>query len=561
MITQVMILFLFGSSLYARQYTEPLTFQYTPSNTKTVLRQGFKAGCTGYYFSADKTTQKKPISTLLFGSSMIKLQDAHYQRQTIPQFPFADQPIQLSLSWKEGGVVLYGGYTHTIDQKCMIGMELLIPYTHRTITNHAIENGMLTNQGETIDDVLLSSSSLGVVTDMAMRFDFMQKLPMGCALTNQNVRLYNPSNTLYGDVPTVGGVVLTDNIIPQINQHPLTLLYQTTKPTMPCKIPVGLGLSAASNMARGLPALEEDGTINNQAPTNGMRARFVYGKDYSLLPQASFKDWWLVPSTTDTVPQVLIPRAQVLANGIKSLLSCIATSAQDELTGADLNVASVSGKGFGDLVARLYGLYKMNKTLVSFGAGLVLPTGGKRLVESRKSLCAIDNRAELQCFIDGAIRYSIGDSIAVNGNVGLYAILPHEEYVNASFVGAQLKNLGPVVPADISAYAMRLGIATSWSGPRILQVQPGISVGYECYLKSEDHITYRYNQGYDWSGVLRSLSSDVAARDSGMVRHTVTVSCDIATNYFHMSAGYRGAFAGRNTILSHGSFVKCMILI
>jgi hypothetical protein len=371
------------------------------------------------------------------------------------------------------------------------------------------------------------------------------------------VPLVNLENQAYGNQPTIGAVLITEALFNQIDQNSITVLESQTKPSPSFFIDIGLGLTPPSNTARGLPELDNDGTIGGLPLQQDERARFVSTADYGSLGSNNtlLKSFWLVPSAT-LAPTALTNRAGIIGRQLKNLLNMLSQTPEQEFERAGLSFANNTSKGLGDIGLKLYALYRCTKnSAVQFSTGFLLPSADSLNEKESAILFMLSkgSNGHAQPFFQTNFIHSVNDWFSYGIGCLLSCALPASEYIPASFEGAFVKNCGPLTRADISWLTSIFQAQGSWYVPLESGYKPYFAAAYQWYYKSEDHISFVYQNAFDWAGNFYPLSSAVAQKNSNSSAHFCTISGGVTLkSYGVLECGWQGIIAGFNTVRTHG---------
>ena len=167
------------------------------------------------------------------------------------------------------------------------------------------------------------------------------------------------------------------------------------------------------------------------------------------------------------------------------------------------------------------------------------------------------SNGHVQPFLQTNFVHSVCRWFSYGVGISLSYALPGTEYIPASFEGALVKNIGPLTKADISWLTALFQANVSFFVPLESGYKPYLSVSYQMYYKSNDRISFRYQNGYDWAGNFYPLSSAVAQKDSNQVAHIGLIQGGVTLNsYGTLECGWQGIIGGFNSPLSSGWIVR-----
>src|SRR5437762_1545017 len=100
-------------------------------------------------------------------------------------------------------------------------------------------------------------------------------------------------------------------------------------------------------------------------------------------------------------------------------------------------------------------------------------------------------------------------------------VLSAREWIPATFLGATIKNLGPVTPADINWSYVMVHIDCGVHVPVVESHWLNILFGYELYHKHKDHVDFIYLQEKDATDAFRLLDHLVSESKTNVHAHTL----------------------------------------
>lgn len=551
--------------VYARQLIVPFDFIIRNKMYHEMHRsKPWLIDLTLYGQKSRGAKSENTLAAIFFGRSYFTAQQAHYNQQPYLQFPFSDEIVSPRLSFKEKGFIAVFSYESEHSDEWAFGFEFSIPWKEIIIKNKSDESCSQLDlcNSKNIDDLFLTDDSNGV-SDFAINMDFALKLPSQSQGAGAQVPLINVENDVYGNQPTIGAVLVTELLFNQIDQNPVTVLKSLTKPEPPFFIDVGLGISPASNTARGLPSLDSNGAIAGVALEQGERARFVSTVDYGQLKSNKnlLQSLWLVPSATVLPTPVLTNRAHMIGKRIKDLTNTLTKNVQEEFELSGLSFNTTKQKGVGDIGLKLYALYRCasNKT-VHIATGFLFPSSGSLSEQKSKNLFAVPrgSNGHTQPFLQTNFTHSVCRWFSYGVGLLMSYALPASEFIPASFQGALVKNCGPLTKANISWLSVLFDAHFSFFVPLESEYKPYLVTSYQIYYKSFDRLSFKYQNGYDWAGNFYPLSSAVAQKGSNRIAHIGLIKAGIAiSSYAQLECGWQGVFGGFNTPLSNGWIIHC----
>jgi hypothetical protein len=565
-----LFLSLFVATVHARQMTPPF-FSFLETDFLKKDEDGELKRCEiwaiGYRqhassaFIANSSPQKQSMSALFFGQqNFAPLAAFANQTATSQIFLFANRQIAPRVKWHESGVLMGATFQIPVSDEWSVGGKVELPWKQIEVEKETPGlPGASLFGGDTINSVFLQSTADGV-NDFAARLDFVAQLPSNCTPNGLQFLLLNFSNPVFGNVPTINEVNLTETMTAIDDQNPITVIYETSSNfSPPFFVDLGQTLVAPPNTARGLPILSGDGTEANGVPlAEGDRARFASTVSYLPLATnlAAQEDLWLVPSVLTTPTLALTNRAAVVGSTIQQLLACVEQSPEEQFLDSNLSFLNTRSSGIGDLSTAICAWYQPKSTTVfEANFGCVFPTSKRLSKIDAASLFKLPVGANGHVQIFNLIGVEYEPCRWFEGHIkgSYYSVLSAPEWIPAAFTGAAVKNLGPITRADISwGYLLidvdaLIRIPVDCAGGSFF-----IKGNYQYYNKSKDKITYQYAQFPDWSGSVQTLSGTVAALDTHAHAHTFACMVGCSLKYFEIGGGFHAVVAGTNVPVTRG---------
>jgi hypothetical protein len=125
----------------------------------------------------------------------------------------------------------------------------------------------------------------------------------------------------------------------------------------------------------------------------------------------------------------------------------------------------------------------------------------------------------------------------------IHALRGHE-LVGAPFAGACVKNIGPCIDAEIG-WSYFLGHFNLTFVPPC-NPYVGFALGYEPYIKHQDHIRLEQDTARDFLGNTQTLDPRVLERKTEVISQRVITEVFYVENAYTFSAGWTYVFAGKN---------------
>ncbi|MDQ5940430.1 MAG: hypothetical protein QG632_156 [Candidatus Dependentiae bacterium] len=194
-----------------------------------------------------------------------------------------------------------------------------------------------------------------------------------------------------------------------------------------------------------------------------------------------------------------------------------------------------------------------------FRGGAVLPTARQKTTGLSPYAIHLGNRGHTEVFIASGVTIAVPKSSwFVTSDIQYTTALNALEYISATPVGAQIKNMGPETQANISWHSAQGNVWLHLQHPKTTAL--AFAVGYDWYAKIEDTFTFAsiniesflgktYNaitQKFDIANPL-TLDTEVAKKNTGMVSHALRLSTTYQPSPYIKFYGQLGyILAGRN---------------
>lgn len=475
------------------------------------------------------------------------------------------------VEYHENGAVLGGTIMGSWrDGSVRFGLRANLPYKVIEMDN---ENCDCSLGEETIQDVSRRQSDLFVAgtdprvtlnstidNDWAYRLDFVS------ALCSSSCTIPLVEYGTGAGVPTrIHGKDVTDtgNLAPDTGftqGNPVHLLQVEVG-----SVPMGL-LAAAWN-----PAISTSGFISGSGAGAGVgtRVRFDDGTDYTALaadPDAQ-SQFWLVPTLVKNGGANELATsndANEIRNMIEQLLNEIDFSAANFFANNGISFASQTTRGIGDLATQLFlGGFASEKLYGEVQLGVSFPTGKRVKNPNLVYKMPTGNNGHFE--IAGGLMgwWHAVDTVALKADASYHWVLNRSERVAESFQGATVKNINPIVNADISWQYFIGHIDLTFLHPE----NPGLGfdIGYEFYWKKQDNICFKgsscssscEDDGIPFATVDGNLATDFFGNFEPLdpcvlERYTKRVSNKLRIEFFHhwnfgdLYAGWSQVFYGKN---------------
>jgi hypothetical protein len=428
-----------------------------------------------------------------------------------------------------------------------MGVRLMLPIRSFSMR---LEGDPGFGQGPRIDD-FVSCRTIALngrqFQSCAYRLDFLSRLPVDINEPGSRFKLVNYKNVQFPSMPiTMSNQDVTDPAaLNRQDRNPVTVLRNSTK--MVPQQPLVLSIDEAQS----LPALAGNGS----GIVEGGRARFVTGTDYSPLGTdiATQEQLWVV-NTINAAEEALVDPAAIIQDHVEQLLTCVgANTAQELLAQCGIRLCSQRSTGPGDLDAVGYSRFYWDEASFStFLFGLRLPTGKRKNNPGNLLLQPLGNNGHTEIMLGTRTYWEPCSRLFLQGHAAYSFVLNRTERVAAPFVCAQVKNIGPCIPARIH-WGYFLGHVEI--GCNVLDTYDTCHnliarVGYEAYVKQKDSIALPQSSAGDCAGRIQQLCASLLSRNTQATAHTlygkVTYTYDWDRCTFGIFGGASGVIAGKN---------------
>lgn len=563
-------------SLAAREFRTPLPIiRYPLYQLLLVQEKGdwqIDGWAAGFFRKADEaliektgtaTGKKQPLSQLIFGKADFQAQEAFANAKAEDRLnPFLDSIMSPRIKYTDRGFIIGIQGMKKVSQHWGVGARGHLPF--RSIKVKKTESpgtGSSLFGGEALADVAQTKQEQfggNSIQTYAVRLDFLSKLPANCTplgLTLPLVQYNTP--TAQGHI-TIGGIDITD--APQFQngedqRNSVTVIKRDNKTA-----PTTFGVPVAT--AQALPDLSGDGTqAGANLLNNDGRAKFSMDINYTPLgtDRTTQERLWIVPSVNQA-NNALIINAKTILQAISDILNCTNNSPEAIFLECGLSFDDQKRRGVGDLDAELFAQYYFRHCcFIEAILGLRLPTGKKIDNEGNIFELPLGNNGHPEVKIGAKGRWEPCEWFQLNADSS-YSFVPNKtERVPATFIGATVKSLGPIVPARISwgYYCGHIdGHVFAFNGENH-KVNGGL--GYELYHKRKDSVKFLATTAVDCIKKTQPLDANVIERLTRVTSHKL---------YFDLSYIYKAdtwqvdifgggswVVGGSNTPREHDGFV------
>jgi len=507
------------------------------------------------------TTKKCPISQLIFGKADFQAQEA-FANATAQDIlnPFLTSTLSPRFSYTDRGVIFGINATKEITENWHIGIRGQVPF--RSFEMKKTESpgtGSSLLGGENVNDVVKTMqetfNDTGVET-YAFRLDYISQLPIICTEQGLQFPLVVYRNDIFAPNPpriTIRDIDITELPPVNIDKNPVTTIKRDDGTA-----PSTFGISSAN--AQALPGLSDDGTqTNGDDLENNERARFISANDYTPLGEnrATQRQLWIVPSIDPGPPTQLVRNAIGIRNVVNEVTACVNTSAEVLFEQCGISFADQINRGIGDLDTEFFAQYHFGDSCYAEGiVGVRLPTAEK--VRTGKLLMQpLGNNGHPEIKIGVLGHWEPYEWLQLNTDGSLSHVFRKRELVPAAFISANVKNLGPIIPASI-AWGYLVGhLDARFRAPfENKNHDLAATIGYELYHKQKDSVIFKNTFTFDCLNKHQKLSGCVLEKNTRVTSHKIYIE---GSYYYikseHCTCGIFGGASwvvgGKNTPREH----------
>ncbi|HEV2916356.1 MAG TPA: hypothetical protein VGW78_01270 [Candidatus Babeliales bacterium] len=471
--------------------------------------------------------------------------------------PFLNSLVSPRIKYTDsGGTIMLLAEKQMCDD-CSIGFRTQLPFkTIKVKKTCSPGPGSSILGGETINDVTVFREETvdgATVNSFAFRLDFLSELPADCALPGLAVPFVNYHNPSFPGLPiTISNLDVTDNS--NLNNLPLGPDNRNAVTVLQSDgVPAGtLGVNQA--IVQTLPALSGDGS----SLTPHGRARFLFANNYTPLglDTQEQSDMWIVP-TVDVANDELVSRARIIETQVKRLLGCIQTSPEAFFCAcAGDSFANQTESGIGDLdidtFIRYYPCDDMQLLLEGF-IGFRFPTAQSTNPRAIFAL-PLGNNGHAEVKVGTHARWQPSDWFVANIDLLYAKVCSAQKKVAAPFRGSVVKNLGPLLCANVGWNYTQGHADATWYLVRTRCINSYFHLGYELYYKAQDHICFNQFFARDCFGVRQPLNPCLLTRRTKQLSHKVYG--DLALEWQPAQWVKTILFGGFNTVVSGNNVPK-----
>jgi hypothetical protein len=490
------------------------------------------------------------------------------------------------VEYNENGAVFGGEIRSSWNDTLRFGLRVNLPY--KVVEFHKDENDCGCGLGEeTIEDVCIRQSDLFVANtdprvtqgstidnDWAWRLDFLSALcSSSCTipLVKYGTGAGNPTRIDGRDVTETGNLSPDPNFVAG---NPVHLVQISVG-----DVPTGLLAAPWDPTVMALPFLDGAGT----GPGDGNRTRFASGTDYTTLAgnMAAQSKFWLVPTLVQNgAANELATSADAnqIRNMIEQLIDTIDTSAVDFFIDRGISFDTQKTRGIGDLDTQLFaGCMVRDDCYAEAQLGVRFPTGKRIKKPNLLYKTPTGNNGHYEIELGAMAWWKPIDCVALKGDASYHWVLERSERVAAAFKGATVKNINPILDADISWRYFIGHLDLTFIHPENPGL--GLDIGYEFYWKNKDDICFKGicdigdcedNKGVPFSTINGTNATDFFGNSEPLdpcvlAKFTNRISNKLRIEFFHhwnfgdLYMGWSQVFHGKNIMRETSYYIGMSI--
>lgn len=386
----------------------------------------------------------------------------------------------------------------------------------------------------------------GIVRDtvsFAYRLDFLSSLAFNSATSGTTIPFIRYNDPLFNNNISIAGQRAFDQGTNPIS-YPLFVVDSNNGAP-----PTGqFGQYSNNTILVGLGQEPTPLANNGTNLANGAHGFFSRTGNYSALgnsPSAQAQ-LWVVPAI-DQLAAAIAPTIQSdnLRQAMIELLELLDTSAEEFFNQQGIFFGDAYVEGLGDLLLEYY-QSKMHVCSLGYewSVGIQIPSGRHLKHPNQLFAQPVGCDGHYQLMASAKLFWQPIDWFTMRTDVSYWWALSHHEKINASFQGATVKNLGPVVIADVSWSYLVGHIDATFV--HCDEYPYGLNIGYELFARTSDKIRFVNMEIKDLLGIVRPLDNKVAQLKSNGLVNKIRTEFFMQHKQFELFAGWIYAVAGRN---------------
>ncbi len=276
-----------------------------------------------------------------------------------------------------------------------------------------------------------------------------------------------------------------------------------------------------------------------------------------LKQQARKAELWM--TTVHRTDGTFVQGAATIKSGIENAIKAFKENQFEWMHDRGFDFETDRAFGIGDIDIDLFYEHTFEDNLVGeLFLGVRLPTGAGHKYHRNPFEVHMGNGEHFEIRIGGLIAWEPLDWMNIKADVYWSFVLESEEHRAASFKGAQVKNIGPEIEADVDWGYLVLNLDFNFYHSKDKNLQS--MIGYQLYYKTEDNVSFDVEKLESWLGKKLNTSTGCYTEDNNyeldnkvMERRTEAVGHRLRfetsyrfSDWFEAFGGSMYTFAGQN---------------
>lgn len=535
-------------------------------------------------------TKTDELSRLIFNAADFKLTEA-FPNCLVPQNTEYYNPllrtvhVNSKIDSREMSVLFGARYAHSVYKDVgRIGFRVTVPLKSSEIrrldTDGVPRGGDLEEVMATSGQIIPRGSFSSSISNVPMvRMDFAEALIQSNS-NNPALDLSQPTKK-----PTIGGMVISDAVLTNgdsdlngsirrcvgVVRSPQGFIPRPPDVKNTAIITSSPASSSAADIAiaDGTDAvLPADGNaeynILYRMETVGNPGRYSKLADETTVDieerrarQRLKEELWLIPRVYSGDAKVSGFTEGGSLKTLTDLSAQVTENAFEWMSDRGYNFEGSNNAGFGDTVVDFFYEHALSdKCYGEIFVGAVLPTAQESQDYSSPYRAQLGNNKHYEARVGVSLAIQPFSAINVKADAVYTCVIPREEIKFASFKGARIKNVGPLVKAEVgwNYYVARIEATIFHLKARAISNM----IGYEFYYKDRDALHFPRNNLATWQGrtfdidgsSLRNeypLDATIATQNTDAIAHRCKLETSFRiTNQCEFCLGFGYTFAGKN---------------
>lgn len=572
-----------GTQLHARHFYQPHRPALTRHNSSMVTGPvTMHTYSSSYMRSADEAfaahgIRRKPLSSLYFGKSDFRLSNMFKNSlaslDTKNYTPYVRiLKMHPRVQYREFGTHLgLTAYTHTKNGRGRIGVRVDVPVMRREVERKdhgsrgpATTQDLVNEQSIKIDKSGGDDEDYRIDRAHTYRLDFLEALPKNTQY--ESAVTYGSSNTiqvfdrsLHEVSEAIGGAFLTspESYVPRGENVGVAeaTTGKTTLPTDLSSLSPGTVYYALLNADYSDTADAADKTIAKRLADQDLKATV-----------------WLVPTFDDVDTLSMNTKSKSIQASMNDALKDFNANQFEWMHDRDYALESAQDNGLGDITIEFFSGYDWEKLSLNGCTGVILPTANGTTQMKNPYEIHLGYRKHTIAFAGLDFDYALGKSnVTLSGNAKYSTALGAEEHRCAMPVGAQIKNMGPVMPVRSSWQFIDAGLLFTLQHPYTAAIS--LSGGYQFYYKTRDSLAFGHTSVESWLGATYNATTKKFSTANTFVpnevvstRHTQSISHSLTgklnyriSDWMRISGGGSYVIAGKNCPQTIEAHLSCVV--